>query len=101
MKKILLFISMLCLSSYVYAEKGEVIRENVCGSSNYIIETSDGWYVALEHWSGSYLSTGDIVFGNLKSYGFQEITKKNGNNSKVYIEDYETSIGRALEELCD
>ena len=51
----------------VYADKGVVVKEDVCGSGNSIIETTDGWYVAAEHYSGVYLYEGDIVVGNLKN----------------------------------
>ena len=51
----------------VYADKGVVVKEDVCGSVNSIIETTDGWYVAAEHYSGVYLYEGDIVVGNLKN----------------------------------
>lgn len=100
MRKLALLM-FIFFSSYSYADKGEVIKEGVCGYDNYIIETKDNWYVALERNSGAYLYKGDIVFGKLKSYGYQEITKSNGDTVNVYIEDYEASLGSALEELCD
>lgn len=102
MKKILLCgIFSIFFSQVVYADKGIVIKDNVCNSSNYIIETTDGWYIALEHVSGSYLSVGDKVFGKLKTSGYQEITKSNGSDVRIYIEDYESNIEDALDELCN
>lgn len=84
-----------------FADKGVVVKEDVCGTGNAIIETTDGWYVAAEHYSGVYLYEGDVVFGNLKSYGFQEITRNDGQSGRFYIEDYESNIGDAFEELCN
>lgn len=101
MKKIALLLVVLGLASPVYADKGIVIKDDVCGSGNSIIETTDGWYVAAEHYSGVYLYEGDIVFGNLKRYGIQEITRNDGQSGRFYIEDYESNIGDAYEELCD
>lgn len=101
MKKILLVFIYFVFASPAFADKGVVVKEDVCGIGNAIIETTDGWYVAAEHYSGVYLYEGDTVFGNLKTYGLQEITRTDGNSGNFYIEDYETSIGDAFEELCD
>lgn len=101
MKRYLLLLTLVVCSNLAYADKGEVVKEDVCGSGNSIIETTDGWYIAAEHYSGVYLYEGDIVFGKLKKYGFTEITRKDGRTGHFYIEDYESNIGEAFEELCD
>ena len=80
MKKAALFSFFVAMSVNVYADKGEVIKSDVCGTGNVIIETSDGWYVAAEHWSGVYLEEGDVVFGELKTYGSEEITRNDGDS---------------------
>lgn len=81
-------------------ESGEVIKEDVCGAGNAIIETDSGWYVAAEHYSGAYLYEGDQVCGNLTTYGFEDICRDD-DCGNFYIEDYESSIESAHEELCD
>jgi hypothetical protein len=101
MKKITIGVILYGISLFAFADKGEVIKEDVCGSGNVIIETTDGWYIAAEHFSGVYLYEGNIVFGDLKSYGLQEITRVDGETGSFYIEDYETNISDAFEELCD
>ncbi len=73
----------------------------MCGSGNSIIETTDGWYIAAEHYSGVYLYEGDVVYGKMKTYGFQTLTREDGEEGKFYIEDYESDISDAFEELCD
>lgn len=75
MKKQIVILVMALLPISAYADKGIVVKEDVCGTGNAIIETTDGWYVAAEHYSGVYLYEGDVVFGKLKTYGFQEITR--------------------------
>ena len=85
----------------VYADKGVVVKEDVCGSVNSVIETTDGWYVAAEHYSGVYLYEGDIVVGNLKTYGFEKITRIDGESGRFCIEDWGSNIGDAYEELCN
>lgn len=81
-------------------ESGEVIKEDVCGIGNAIIETDSGWYVAAEHYSGVYLYEGDQVCGNLTTYGFEDICRGH-DCGNFNIEDYESSIESAYEELCD
>ena len=50
--KLLLVFAAAVFVSSAYADRGVVVKEDVCGSGNSIIETSDGWYVAAEHYSG-------------------------------------------------
>lgn len=101
MKLGILIVMLLFGVTPAFADKGVVVKEDVCGTGNVIIETTDGWYVAAEHYSGVYLYEGDVVFGGLKKYGFTEITRSDGRSGRFYIEDYESNIGDAFEELCD
>lgn len=101
MKKTIMLLVILGASLSAHAEKGIVVKEDVCGAGNSIIETTDGWYVAAEQYSGVYLYEGDIVFGDLKSYGTTEITRADGQTGNFYIEDYESNIDDALKELCE
>lgn len=101
MKRLLITISIMLSSNIVFADAGVVVKEDVCGSGNSIIETTDGWYIAAEHYSGVYLYEGDVVYGKMKTYGFQVLTRKDGREGKFYIEDYESDIGNAFEELCN
>ncbi|MDD3476399.1 MAG: hypothetical protein PHI38_05990 [Sulfurimonas sp.] len=99
MEKILI---LFVLTVTLFADKGVVVKEDVCGTGNAIIETTDGWYIAAEHYSGVYLYEGDIVVGKMKTYGFQQIMRiSDGSEGRFYIEDYESNIGDAYEELCD
>ena len=99
MKKVLL---ILIFATVLFADKGEVVKEDVCGTGNAIIETTDGWFIAAEHYSGVYLYEGDIVVGNMKTYGSQTLVRiRDGAEGSFYIEDYESNIGDAYEELCD
>ncbi len=100
MKKLLAIIPLF-FTNLVFADAGVVVKEDVCGSGNSIIESTDGWYIAAEHYSGVYLYEGDVVYGKMKTYGFQILMRKDGKEGKFYIEDYESDIGDAYEELCD
>jgi len=37
----------------------------------------------------------------MKTYGMQELTRSDGSSGSFYIEDWESDIGDAYEELCD
>ena len=100
MKKVVVLMTILAAST-LYADVGVVVREDVCGSGNSIIETSDGWYIAAEHYGGVYLYEGDLVYGTMKTYGMQTLTRKDGSEGRFYIEDWESNFDDALEELCD
>jgi hypothetical protein len=97
-----IIITLILLVSSLLADKGYVLKTEVCGDSdNIIIETTDGWYIAVELYTYSYLDEGDVVFGNMKQYGYTDIIDRNGNEIRVYIEDWETNLSDAYEELCD
>lgn len=97
----LISMLILCISSSLFADKGIVVKDDVGGWGNSIIETTDGWFVAAEHYSGVYLYEGDVVYGDLKSYGFKNIYRSDGSEGRFYIEDYETNLEAAIEELVD
>lgn len=97
-----LIITILLLSIGTFADIGTILKTDVCDDSdNIIIESNDGWYIAIELYSYAYLDEGDIVYGNFKQYGFTDIIKQDGTEIRVYIEDWESNIGSAYEELCD
>lgn len=101
MNKGLTAVLLMVMSLPALADKGTVTKVDICGSGNTIIETNDGWYIAAEHYGGTYFYEGDVVFGTMKTYGMQELTRSDGATANFYIEDYETSLGDALEELCE
>jgi len=98
MKQVLYLI--VVLNGLSFADKGTVVLEDVCGDK-IVIKTTDDWYIAAEWYGGKEFSRGETVFGNMKTYGMEELFDKNGNNGSYYIEDWESSLESAIEELCD
>lgn len=82
-------------------EQGTVIKEDVCGPGNIIIETTSGWYITAKWYGGYPLYEGYNVTGNLTSYGFKDVFSSSGNETKLYIKDYGSSLENAIEEHCD
>lgn len=99
MKRLLILLILIPFSAH--ADKGEVVKADVCGSGNSVIETTDGWYIAAEHYSGMYLYEGDTVIGNMKTYGTETLYKSDGGEGVFYLEGWGSSLEDALEELCD
>lgn len=94
---LLLFVS---LTGSAQSEKGIVILEDVCGSNNMIIETADGWYVAINWHGGVMLSKGDVVYGELKNYGIKKIHISAKDRATVWIHGYASNLERAKKEHC-
>ena len=101
MKKLLIVIVFLLVLTPLFADKGIVIREDVCGMGNAIILTTDGWYIAAVHNSGVYLNEGDIVTGKMTKYGFQTLYTEDGREGRFYIKDYEIYFDDADDEFPD
>ncbi len=70
------------------------------GCDYFLVETSLG-YTLMEWYSGHDPSEGDVLYGNLNSYSFKDITDSNGNNVHVWIDDYMLSKSRALSKYYD
>ena len=99
--KRLLAALLLLVPMMASADKGTVVRDDVCGSDNIIIETDSGWYIAAEWYGGPVLYEGMRVFGNMITYGMEDLCNSSGSCGPYWIEDYEYSMSAALEEHCD
>jgi len=100
--------AFLCLfivcPSIVLAGKGIVVYKDY-DCDYFLVKTSSG-YAILEWYGGSEPEVGDILIGNIDSYGFKNIyNKSRGSKLRVYVEEYWIwSLDEALEgyyELCE
>ena len=71
-----------------------------------IIYTEDAWYVVAEKYSGAYLlSEGDIVRGELVTFGFEDVYNINSDETmSLYIDNYYATQSSAIElirEKCE
>lgn len=86
----------VCASS----TKGVVVYDKGC-NSRMIIETTQG-YVLAEWYGGSTPSKGDVIVGDLNSYGMKEVFIYNRDSDlKIWIDDYGLSRARVVEKLAD
>ena len=76
---------------------GEIVYE---AKGDYYIAKTEKYYVLLEHYSGPALYEGNIIIGNLHSYGFKDIIKDgNDTHVRIYIEHYWADPNRCLDWL--
>ena len=102
MKKLIFLLILMLTPQQVSAERGIVIKEDVCGTGNVLIQVDGGMYIAAEYYSGVILFKGDKVFGKLKTYGFEEITNGDKESGTFFVQDCQSdNIGDAIKVLCD
>ena len=82
---------------YGNTKQGNVVYE---GKSDYYIVQTQQYYVLLETYSG-WLSTGDVLAGDLHSYGFKDVLKNGNTTMRVYIENYWSNINMCYDWLRD
>jgi len=98
MKKIILCLNLIFafFSTSLSAAKGEVMIEK----GDYFVVDTDNGYTVMERRSGGLINEGDKIVGNLNSYGFKDVYNlSNGNESRVYIEDYRMDEEKAIEMI--
>lgn len=68
----------------------------------YLIEDSSGSYTLAEWYGGSTAYEGNVLVGELHSYGFKDLYNiTRDTNTRVWIEDYLLSEDSAAEKLID
>jgi hypothetical protein len=95
-------VLLMAIPSVAYADavKGIVVFDKGCGS-RIIIETRLG-YILAEWYGGNLPAEGDVLVGELNSYGFKDIYNLTSDaSSRLYIDDYMMSRSRVTERLRD
>lgn len=79
------------------AATGVVVLENTPQCDHFVVETQEG-YTLLE-WFGGVASIweDDIIFGDIQSYGFNDIYIKDRGEMRVWVENYWASEDDALD----
>jgi hypothetical protein len=91
----------LLIPSAVFADKAEVVLYKSGCSSYFIADGPKGYYL-LEWYGGYDPSKGDIVVGEIGSYGFKNVYyPKQDREGRVYVDDYMLSKDRVLEKYRD
>ena len=108
MKRIVISLSFVFTLLFVFASNNEVVSsaEQIKGIVVYdgkydyhIVETKK-FYVIIERYTGPSFSRGDIIYGDLHSYGFKMVkVNDSSSQTKVYIENYWTNIDKCYDWL--
>lgn len=68
------------------------------GCDYFIADGPQGFYL-LEWYGGHDPDRGDGILGEIRSYGFRNILYAQGQEGRVYVDDYLLGKDRALEKL--
>lgn len=99
----LVLLGLLVLTSFKAdkasgVEKGVVVWEGC----DYVIVETRSFFVLIENYYSKDIRKGDIVYGDLHGYGFENIyNKRTDTEQRVYIENYWTSIRTCFDWLKD
>jgi hypothetical protein len=94
----LLVIMSLLIPSVALADKAIVVLYESGCHSYFIADGPMGYY--LMEWYGGYdPSKGDIIVGDISSYGFKDVYyPQKDREGRIYIDDYMLSKDRVLEK---
>lgn len=70
----------------------------VRGCDYFLADGPRGLYV-LQHYGGYDPRRGDGIYGEIRSYGFISVIYGNGNEGRLYVDDYMLGQDRAVEKL--
>lgn len=89
---------LAALSLNAFAEKAEVVLYKSGCRSYFIADGPNGYYL-LEWYGGYDPSKGDIIVGEIASYGFKNVYyPKQDQEGRIYVDDYSLSKDRVLEK---
>jgi hypothetical protein len=98
-RKILFFFFFITLGFEAYADLGEVVKR--FGSCDYFIADGPNGYYVLEWYGGYDPDEGDTIFGDINSYGMEDVLYNGSREGRVWVEDFLESTSAALEEIQD
>jgi hypothetical protein len=89
------------LSTNALADKAVVVLY-LAGCRSYFIAEGPRGYYLLEWYGGYDPSKGDIIIGDIGSYGFKNVYyPKQDREGRVYVDDYMLSQDRVIEKYRD
>jgi len=75
-----------------------VLRARGC---DYFVADGPQGYFLLEWYGGYDPDLRDGIYGELASYGFKNVLYNNGQEGRIYVDDYLLSKDRVLEKFKD
>lgn len=94
-------LSLVLLATNALAEQAVVVLYQ-SGCRSYFIADSPHGYYLLEWYGGYDPSKGDMIVGDIASYGFKDVHyPKQDRKGRIYVDDYDLSKDRVLEKYCE
>ena len=87
-------------SSYKLNKNEGIVVATFSGCSYFIADGNRGLYV-LEWFGGYSPYEGDLIYGDICSYGMKNVKYSNGRTGKVWVEDFWESKSAAMDEIND
>lgn len=100
-KKFSVFSAFMFMSPVVvFADKAVVVAYS--GGCDYFIADGDRGLYLLEWYGGYDPSEGDLIFGDISSYGMKDVYfPKQDREGRVWVEDFLLSEDSAIEQYRD
>ncbi len=99
-RKAVMVMMLLALTVDAWADKGVIVFYK-SGCDYFIADGQRGLYL-LEWYGGYDPSEGDIIVGEINSYGFKDIYyPRQDREGRVYVDDYGLSKDSAIEKWTD
>lgn len=97
-----IFLILSLLSAVPFADasfiKGVVVvGERGCVKRDYVVIDTNLGYIYAQQFSGSF-DKGDIVVGELNSFGFKDVSINTSRKGRLWIDDFMLSRSRAAEK---
>ena len=97
-KKYLLVTLITLFSLDVVSEEAEIVLYNSGCRSYFVADGPKGFYL-LEWYGGFDPAKGDIIVGDIASYGFKDVYYPNQKqDGRIWVDDYMLSKDRVLEK---
>jgi hypothetical protein len=100
-----IFFTLLVIPSFALNAGSEIKGVSLGEYSTcdyYLIEDTYGDFSLVEWYGGATTYSGDIIYGDLHSYGFKDLYDATlDSQTRVYIDDWLLSESRATEKLID
>ena len=101
MNKYLLIVLITLFAYNAYSEEAVIIL-NKSGCRSFFIADGPNGYYLLEWFGGYDPSKGDVIVGELVSFGFKDVYYPNRKQKgRVWVDDYMLSKNRVLEKYSD
>lgn len=92
---------LVVFSLNAFAEKAEVVLYK-SGCRSYFIAAGPHGFYLLEWYGGYDPSKGDVIVGEIASYGFKDVYyPKQDREGRIYVDDYSLSKDRVLEKYSE